>query len=210
MQTMKLKEQEEESSNIVKTFFENKIFYLTSFLLLFLLSFSTSIFSYAIIFSPVTSNKIFFYASFLVFVLLHMAICSFFSARFSENIFPLSMRILMAFAIPIFPISFALAFLMNKIRKKEPDDEEAKEEEVEAFIEEGTREGIFETEESELIKGIVEFSDTIVREVMTPRTDIVSVEASTPLKEAIKVFAESRHTRLPVYEGQIDNVIGVI
>ena len=45
---------------------------------------------------------------------------------------------------------------------------------------------------------------------MTPRVDMVLIEASTPLKEAIKIFAESRHTRLPVYESQIDNIIGVI
>lgn len=100
--------------------------------------------------------------------------------------------------------------LLAKIKTEEEENEDTREEEIEAFIEEGTREGIFETEESELIKGIMGFSDTIVREVMTPRTDIVSVEASTPLKEAIKIFAESRHTRLPVYEEQIDNVIGTI
>jgi CBS domain containing-hemolysin-like protein len=110
----------------------------------------------------------------------------------------------------LLPFSYPVTLLLDKIKIEENEDENTREEEIEAFIEEGTREGIFETEESELIKGIMEFSDTIVREVMTPRIDIVSVEASTPLKDAIKIFAESRHTRLPVYEGQIDNLIGAI
>lgn len=111
---------------------------------------------------------------------------------------------------PVFLFSYPLNFLAEKIKKEEKNDEETREEEIEAYIDEGTREGLFETEEMQLIKGIMEFSDTIVREVMTPRIDIVSVEASTSLKDTVKIFAESRHTRLPVYEGQIDNVIGAI
>jgi CBS domain containing-hemolysin-like protein len=73
----------------------------------------------------------------------------------------------------------------------------------------GQSEGILESSDSELIRGVIEFGDTVVREVMTPRTDMVSAEAGTPLRKAAEILARARHTRLPLYEGQIDNLVGV-
>jgi putative hemolysin len=70
--------------------------------------------------------------------------------------------------------------------------------------------GVIEEQEHQMIHGIIEIGDKTVREIMVPRTDIVSVERHSSLKEIVRVFKEHRHTRLPVYEGDIDHVIGLL
>jgi putative hemolysin len=70
--------------------------------------------------------------------------------------------------------------------------------------------GVIEEQEHQMIHGIIEIGDKTVREIMVPRTDIVAVEKNAPLKDIVKVFKEHRHTRLPVYEADIDHVIGLM
>jgi CBS domain containing-hemolysin-like protein len=70
--------------------------------------------------------------------------------------------------------------------------------------------GLIEEQEHQMIHGIIEIGDKTVREIMVPRTDIVAVEKSSPLKDIVKVFKEHRHTRVPVFEGDIDDVVGLI
>ncbi len=70
--------------------------------------------------------------------------------------------------------------------------------------------GVIEEQEHQMIHGIIEIGDKTVREIMIPRTDIVAVERIAPLKEIVKVFKEHRHTRLPVYEEDLDHVVGLI
>ncbi len=66
-----------------------------------------------------------------------------------------------------------------------------------------------EAEEHEMLKSIFEFGDTIVREVMTPRTRMVAIAASTTLDDAISLAMEEGHSRLPVYEKNIDHIVGI-
>jgi len=70
--------------------------------------------------------------------------------------------------------------------------------------------GVIEEQEHQMIHGIIEIGDKTVREIMVPRTDIVAVEKQATLKEIVKVFKEHRHTRLPVFEGSIDHVVGLL
>lgn len=95
-------------------------------------------------------------------------------------------------------------------KAKEDDDEEATEEAVTALLEEGEAEGILEAQDRELIRNVVSFGDTVVREVMTPRTRIVALSLTSTVREAWDAFTESRHSRLPVFEGSIDQVRGVL
>lgn len=95
-------------------------------------------------------------------------------------------------------------------RRQGQESEEDKEEEIAALIGVGEREGILEGEDSVLIEGVLSFGDTVVREVMTPRTDMVCAEAGTALKSGVELLARTRHTRLPLYEGQVDNIVGVV
>lgn len=95
-------------------------------------------------------------------------------------------------------------------RAKDDEGEETTEEAVTALLEEGEAEGILEAEDRELIRNVVTFGDTVVREVMTPRTRIVALPLDASLQEAWSAFTESRHSRLPVFEGGIEQVRGVL
>ncbi len=84
------------------------------------------------------------------------------------------------------------------------------EEELLTVLHVSEEQGVIEEQEHQMIHGIIEIGDKTVREVMIPRTDIVAVERSAQLRDIIKLFKEHRHTRLPVYEHDIDHVIGLI
>lgn len=122
---------------------------------------------------------------------------------------------------PFFPIMAFIADpfqrLFDRSRRKDQVAEEGEEEEddddsgdLQALIDVGEAEGILEEEEGELIHSIIEFGDTRVSEVMTPRPDIVAVPVSASVREARDVILESKYSRLPVYRDQIDNVEGMI
>jgi len=93
---------------------------------------------------------------------------------------------------------------------RDADDEDASEDAVTALLEEGEAEGILEETDSVLIRNVVSFGDTVVREVMTPRTALVALSVGASTQEAWSAFRESRHSRIPLYEGGIDKVVGVL
>ncbi|HKW59878.1 MAG TPA: hemolysin family protein [Candidatus Dormibacteraeota bacterium] len=70
--------------------------------------------------------------------------------------------------------------------------------------------GVIEEQEHQMIHGIIEIGDKTVREIMIPRTDIVAVDKHAGLRDIVKLFKEHRHTRMPVFEDDIDHVIGLI
>lgn len=113
------------------------------------------------------------------------------------------------FGFVTLPLGAILGRRAEAARDKLSETDEDKEEDLSALLQVGQSEGILESSDSELIRGVIEFGDTVVREVMTPRTDMVCAEAGTPLRKAAEVLAKARHTRLPLYEGQIDNLVGV-
>lgn len=84
------------------------------------------------------------------------------------------------------------------------------EEEIMTLIDAGQKEGTIEDEEKAMIFSVLQFSETLVREVMVPRIDIVAVEINTPLEAALAKFVETGHSRLPVYDEKIDNIEGLL
>jgi len=84
------------------------------------------------------------------------------------------------------------------------------EEEVKSLIREGAAKGIFDETEKELIHSVFEFVDTPVKAVMIPRTQIHAIEVRSPSKEVVKSFVESGFSRIPVYEENLDNIIGIL
>ena len=92
----------------------------------------------------------------------------------------------------------------------EEETEEDNGGDIQALIDVGAEEGILEEEEGELIHSIIEFGDTCVNEVMTPRTEIAALPISATVREARDMIIESKYSRLPVYRDQIDNVEGLI
>jgi CBS domain containing-hemolysin-like protein len=90
------------------------------------------------------------------------------------------------------------------------DDEEANEDDIQALIDVGEEEGIIEEDEGELIHSVIEFGDTSVNEVMTPRTEIVAVPVTASVREVRDAMVESKYSRLPVFRDQIDTVEGIV
>ncbi len=84
------------------------------------------------------------------------------------------------------------------------------EDEVKYLIREGRKSGVFEPSEEDLIHSVFRFTDTVVREVMVPRTEIVAVDSGSEIDAVLKKMNEMGFSRLPVYSGSIDNVIGVV
>jgi len=95
-------------------------------------------------------------------------------------------------------------------RDEDEAGDEASDEEIEAFIDVGTREGILEPQEGEMLWSIVDFGDTQAKSVMTPRIDIVGAPSDAPLESLAERFVESGHSRLPIFEGSIDHVVGIL
>jgi len=95
------------------------------------------------------------------------------------------------------------------VAQPEDDEEEASEREIQAYLEAGQAAGIFESEEGEFVESLVDFFDTVVREVMTPRTEMVTVPDTVSFDELLQVFAETLKSRIPIYHETVDKVIGV-
>jgi putative hemolysin len=92
----------------------------------------------------------------------------------------------------------------------EAEEDEVSEEEIQAYLGVGEEEGIIEEEESELIQSALEFGTTLVHEVMTPRAEIVAVESSVTLSQLRNVVVASKHSRIPVYRDNLDDVLGIV
>lgn len=84
------------------------------------------------------------------------------------------------------------------------------EEEIKTLVDAGEESGMLEEDEKEMIYSIFEFGETLAREVMVSRVDIVALDAETPLLDAMDVIIKHNHSRVPVYQDNIDNVIGIL
>ncbi|MGH7834490.1 MAG: hemolysin family protein [Candidatus Binatia bacterium] len=84
------------------------------------------------------------------------------------------------------------------------------EEEVKSLIREGAAKGIFGETERELIHSVFEFVDTPVKAVMVPRTEIHAIDVNAPAEEVLRSFIESGFSRIPVYEGEMDQIVGFL
>ncbi|HEX8129361.1 MAG TPA: hemolysin family protein [Pyrinomonadaceae bacterium] len=125
--------------------------------------------------------------------------------------------ILRPFYRPLSFIAFAWHKSFDRPRRNEhltetgvAEEEDDNGDDLQALIDVGEEEGILEEEEGELIHSIIEFGDTSVNEVMTPRTEIVALPVTATVREARDCVVESKYSRLPVYRDQIDNIEGII
>ncbi|NLK35435.1 MAG: HlyC/CorC family transporter [Gracilibacteraceae bacterium] len=89
-------------------------------------------------------------------------------------------------------------------------EEQITEEEIRSMINVGEEKGIFQETETEMINSIFEFDDTVAKEVMTPRTDIVALSCEATRDEILDVIVQENFSRIPVYEESIDNIIGIL
>ena len=110
---------------------------------------------------------------------------------------------------PLIVVFNAWQRLLAKVFKK-ADDPGMTEEELISIIEEAEEEGDIDKEESDLIKSAIEFGDLEVGDIYTPRIDITALPVGSTKDTVAKTFSESGYSRLPVYDGDIDNVVGIL
>lgn len=113
----------------------------------------------------------------------------------------------------ILPITVFLGFLLSIAALAEaprPAEESASSSEaVEALIEAGEEEGIIEKDDRELVRSAVEFGDKVVRELMTPRPEVVAISGSATLEELLRLIENHPVSRVPVYEETLDHITGI-
>lgn len=84
------------------------------------------------------------------------------------------------------------------------------EEEIKVLVDAGEEEGVIQEEEKDMIYSIFELGDTLAREVMVPRIDVVALDVTTPMLDALDTIMEAGHSRIPVFDETIDNILGVL
>jgi len=90
------------------------------------------------------------------------------------------------------------------------EEEKVTEDEIRMMIDVGEENGVLNETEKEMIDGIFEFDDTLAKEVMTPRTAVFAIDINSPLEEIIHQIIEEQYSRIPVYDGDIDNIVGIL
>ena len=113
------------------------------------------------------------------------------------------------------PVSGPLVRLLTSGRPErliaaQEQDEEEQGEAAHAYLEAGEEQGLIESDERRLLQSIVDFGDTLAREVMTPRPDIVAVRSGASVAELRALFREQEYSRFPVYHENLDNIVGMI
>jgi len=134
-----------------------------------------------------------------------------------EKLISRTYRLLWVLSVGAAPVIFAQQGYDGLIRRlagvAETTPEEMLEEKHEDFLselEQHRLEGAVDEEEQEMIENVLELSDSTADEIMTPRTDMTSVEVNTDLKTILDTIATAGHTRVPVYEDRIDNIVGLV
>jgi putative hemolysin len=115
----------------------------------------------------------------------------------------------------MFPISGLLVRLLTSGRPErliaaQEQDEDDQGEATHAYLEAGEEQGLIESDEKRLLQSIVDFGGTLVREVMTPRPDVIAVQADASLAQLRALFREQEYSRFPVYKENLDNIVGLI
>jgi len=113
------------------------------------------------------------------------------------------------------PLVFGARFLdtvFHRLANRSPEapDEESFEDEIRTIVTEGHREGLLEEDAREMIEGVIELSDVVVSEIMTPRTDMVSMPVTLTWQEALDLAVRVGHTRIPVHEKTRDDIVGIL
>jgi len=152
-----------------------------------------------------------------IFSIFTLAIPHAWAKYAGEKILSRTYRLLTFCAAIASPVLYILQIYDGFIRRlagvveTTPDQlQEEKQEEFLNGLEQRRMEGVVDEEQQQMIESVLELSDTTADEIMTPRTDIVAVEVSSDLQTILDIINSAGHTRVPVYEENIDNIIGLI
>lgn len=111
---------------------------------------------------------------------------------------------------PVTALLVMLKKLVSKFVGHQADIPSVTEEEIKVMVNLSEEEGVIDNKEKELVHRSLDFNDILVGEIFTPRIDMVAVEVNQPIEEIRDIFLHERYSRVPVYEGDIDNVIGIL
>jgi len=150
---------------------------------------------------------------FLVVVIFRQLIPRIFSFRRPEQVLqpliPIHVFVRPALNLMAYPLSSTLK-LFGQFKPREERTEEHLEEGIQAFINVGKEEGILNKEEEQLVQSAVEFGDKVAREIMTPRTEMVTIAVHSSLTDLKKLMTETKYSRIPVYRNQLEDIEGFV
>ncbi|MGA8142898.1 MAG: hemolysin family protein [Candidatus Acidiferrales bacterium] len=117
-----------------------------------------------------------------------------------------------AFMWIIWPVQVVLELLVSVLHLSEDEQtaESGEQQSIEAFVESAAEEGIIEQDEARLIEQVIEFGDKRVRDLMTPRPDVVAIRATATLEELSDLIVEKKFSRIPVFDKSLDDIVGVV
>jgi putative hemolysin len=118
-------------------------------------------------------------------------------------------RLLLWFTWPLYSVLNLLASIL-RLSEEEVSAPATEQQAIEAFVDAATEEGIIEQDEARLIEQVVEFGEKRVRDVMTPRPDVVAISASATIEELGERIVETKFSRLPVYGKSLDDTLGIV
>lgn len=121
----------------------------------------------------------------------------------------LFLRITVKVVWPLRAAVEGLITLVHLSAEEPPDAAQAQQEGIEQLVEAAEEEGFLKRDQAELIEQVVEFSDKRVRDVMTPRPDVVAIPTSYTLEQLRRVLVETKFSRIPVHEGSLDEIVGI-
>jgi putative hemolysin len=136
-----------------------------------------------------------------------------FAANNSEKVAFLVLRPIRLVMFLLAPLVFLISGLSRLLRRflgRQGDTPIISEEEIRTLIVLGEKSGVVAKEKRRMLHGIFELSKTRARDVMIPRTDVVGIEISTPFDEVLRIIRQDEHSRYPVFEETLDNILGTI
>ena len=133
----------------------------------------------------------------------------------AESIALFSVKIVYLISKIVLPFIKLLSFSTNLVLKilgvnLENIEEKVSEEEIKSLIEVGQRHGVFNETEKEMITSVLSFDNKIAREIMIPRKNVYSINIDTPLTNYLDELLEEKHSRIPIYQGDKDNIVGIL
>ena len=151
--------------------------------------------------------------SWSIIVVLWKAILALLPDQVAEFVFRAMAPVVTVFYLLFWPVLFPLRKVSERMEARRDDVEEEEDvtgEELQAYIDVGEEEGILEEGEGKLVQSIVDFGDRVARELMTPRIDMLAVDAEGSLESLAQLFSESKYSRIPLYDGSVDHIVGIV
>ncbi len=109
------------------------------------------------------------------------------------------------------PITYPFLFLQNKlIKSKEDTTPTVTEDELESIIDTMQEEGVIDSDDADLIQGVLDLNQSTAYDIMIPRVDVTAINIEEGIEKAEQIFKDTHYSRLPVYRGTIDNIVGIL